>query len=585
MSREANSSVDGRLRIGREFVRGREIPVGVGLFLSLLATAASLAVPLAVQQLIATIQAGEASVGAVVLMTTLALTSAVCTGLALYLMARVGEGVVFRLRIRTARHVLRLPPDSVRQHGIGNLVARMTSDTAQLRSVVDIGVTQVPGAAFMVLGGLTIMYLIDWVLFLVTAGAFTVVGLVVSFLVVGIRRGTAAQQEAISHLAQKFTGTLSHLPIIKAYRANEHVTEEVSHSAQGATNGALKAARLQALVNPLVEFGLQIALIGVIVGSGARLASGALTIPEFAAFLLYLMQMIAPVTTVASGIGRLQIGLAARDRLERVLLSPQETDDAVSVPTISDSAPAIEFEGIDFAHDQQPTLTGTTFSAPRRGMTALVGPSGAGKTTILGMVERFHNASRGRVRVLGHTISTWPLEELRRKIAYVDQNFTLVEGTLRQNLLLGRDDGLEDARLYSVLDELGLREVVQELPDGLDTVIGRATDLSGGQRQRLAIARGVLSEAEIILLDEPTSQLDSVNEGRVRTLVDRLARDRAVLIVAHRISTIQHADHIVIVTEGGDVADAGTHDELMDRSVSYRNLVQGQSLMESNQPV
>lgn len=164
----------------------------------------------------------------------------------------------------------------------------------------------------------------------------------------------------------------------------------------------------------------------------------------------------------------------------------------------------------------------------------------------------------------------WPLDDLRRRVAYVDQTFTLLEGTVRDNLLLGSDTLLGDDALLDALDAVALRDEVLRLPNGLGTVLGRATDLSGGQRQRLALARALLTDADVVLLDEPTSQLDSINEQRLRDLVTRLAQDRAVVVVAHRLSTVQHADH-VLVMESGRALDAGTHPELLARCPQYQD--------------
>ncbi|GAA2003870.1 ABC transporter ATP-binding protein [Nocardiopsis rhodophaea] len=568
---------EARLRLRREFLEGRRIPVVSGLLLSLVATTASLSVPLAVYRLISTMENGEPILGAIALITALALSSAVSSGLATYLLSRVGEAAILGLRTRMAAHVLRLPSDTVRRYGQGNLVARMTSDTAQLRSVIDVGVTQIPASALMVLGGLTIMALIDWAMFLITAAAFGLVGITLACLVVGIRRSTSAQQEAISQLAQKYVAALAALPIIKAHRANTQITDDIAQSANHAKQAAVSASRLQALVSPLVELGTQIALVGIVAGSGARLASGSLTLPEFAAFLLYLLQMIAPITGVATGISRMQIGLAARNRIEHILGSPEEPDTAHSAPQVEDSAPAVEFNGVSFAYEERTVLRGVAFTAARTGVTAIVGLSGAGKSTILGLIERFNTPAAGLVRVLGHDVRQWPLHDLRRCLVYVDQNFTLVEGTVRRNLLLGRETSIDDTDLLATLDEVGLRDAVQELPDGLNTVIGRETDLSGGQRQRLALARAMLSDAEVVLLDEPTSQLDSINEERLRDLVHTLARTRAVVIVAHRISTIQHASQIVLVDDGA-VSVIGTHEELIAKSADYRRLAKSQQL-------
>ncbi|MFI6081408.1 ATP-binding cassette domain-containing protein [Streptomyces sp. NPDC051217] len=204
---------------------------------------------------------------------------------------------------------------------------------------------------------------------------------------------------------------------------------------------------------------------------------------------------------------------------------------------------------------------------------------GAGKTTLLGLTERFLLPDSGRISICGFPVEEWPLHQLRGQISYVDQSFTLVEGTVRQNLQLGQDTDVPDTELWRALETLGLRAAVEALPNGLDTELGRAEDLSGGQRQRLAAARVLLRETRVVLFDEPTSQLDSENEERLRALMRELAAERAVIAVAHRISTVQDADLIVVVDEG-HIVDRGTHEELLTRSALYQELVHGQTLRD-----
>ncbi|MFJ8475541.1 ATP-binding cassette domain-containing protein [Kitasatospora sp. NPDC094011] len=218
-----------------------------------------------------------------------------------------------------------------------------------------------------------------------------------------------------------------------------------------------------------------------------------------------------------------------------------------------------------------------SFTAERVGLTALVGASGAGKSTVLALTGRFIDPSAGTVEVLGHELAAWPLDALRTKVAYVDQEFTLLEATVRENLQLGRTTPADDGELTAVLEAVGLAQDVAALPEGLDTPLGREINLSGGQRQRMALARVLLSEADIVLLDEPTSQLDGLNEQRFRALVDDLAMTRAVIVVAHRLSTVQHADHIVVMG-AGHVVDAADHATLVDRCPGYRELVAAQAM-------
>jgi ATP-binding cassette subfamily B protein len=184
---------------------------------------------------------------------------------------------------------------------------------------------------------------------------------------------------------------------------------------------------------------------------------------------------------------------------------------------------------------------------------------------------------RGDISVLGHDLAAWPLDDLRSHIAFVDQKFTLIEATVRENLQLGRTTPATDHELHDALKAVDLGDDIAALPRGLDTLLGRETDLSGGQRQRMALARALLSDAGIVLLDEPTSQLDGINEQRFRVVVDNLAKNRSVIVVAHRLSTVHHAHHVVLI-EAGSVVDAGDHDTLMQRCPAYRELVATQTL-------
>ncbi len=332
---------------------------------------------------------------------------------------------------------------------------------------------------------------------------------------------------------------------------------------------------------PVINLGQQIALVAVILGGGARITSGALDLGTFVSFLLYLFQLTAPLIMAMSGMGTIQAGLAARKRFDELFALPSEqvlpnAAEAVVPPPVA-NAPAVRFKKVRFAYGDEPALRQVDLTVPATGLTAMVGLSGSGKSTVLGLVERFMVPQKGHIEMFGHHVDHWPLAELRGRLAYVDQEATLLRDTVRANLTLGQAEPAADNVLLRALRDVGLEEDVTRLPDGLDTVLGGAHNLSGGQRQRLALARASLSDAPLILLDEPSSQLDSLNELRLRDLINDISRDRAVLVVAHRISTVRHADH-VIVMDRGQVTAEGQHEELMRTSSMYAELVRGQQL-------
>ncbi|MFD9892451.1 ABC transporter ATP-binding protein [Amycolatopsis sp. NPDC059027] len=564
------------LPILRELGRGPAL--AAVMVLSVASAACTLAMPLIVADLISAVRTDAGLVRPAVLLGVTALGGALAATAASYLLARMGERLVLRLRVRLMAHILRLPLRDVRATGEGDLVTRVTADSLQLRTITDLGIVQLPVSVLTTAGTLVIMGLLDWVLLVITVAAFLVAGVVIAVVVAGMQRAQLCHSRALGELGHRFATALAALPVVKASRAERQVTDRLGTSADETARAAITAARLQAAVNPVLSLGQQIALVAVIIAGGARLAAGSLDIAGFAAFLLYLMQLIAPVIIMVMAVGRLQAGLAARSRFTEVLdQSTEDGGDPVAAPAPLDAAPAVRFQHVEFAHGERPVLRGIDFEVPRRGLTALVGPSGAGKTTALSLVERFVTADAGRVEVLGRDVTSWPVGALRSRIAYVDQSFTLLADTVRANLTVGLTEPMPDARLLGVLGTVGLREHVTAMPDGLDTELGRVADLSGGQRQRLALARTLLSEAEIVLLDEPTSQLDGVNESLLRDVVDTLAADRAVLVVAHRLSTIRHAARVVLL-EDGRVTDLGGHDELLDRNESYRALAAAQRL-------
>ncbi|MFD0272892.1 ABC transporter ATP-binding protein [Kitasatospora sp. NPDC127111] len=574
------------VRLRRELA-AQPVRLAVALLLAVAATAAGLALPLLVQKIVGDFSAHRSLTPGLLMMGAAAVGGALAQALSGFQLARIGERMTYHLRIGIMAHALRLPLPVVRASGTGDLAARVTSDAQLLRQVVEVA-TQLPLAALSVTATLAVMLWIDWVLTAVTVAALAVLTVLVLLILRRMRSNVTGQQDAVGRIAQRFTANLEALTTIKAYRAEPVADRVLAEDAERLRAVSLTGARLGALVPAVLTLGNQFAMIAVILTGGARLAAGDLGVAAFAAFLLYLLQTVPSVNTLATGFGRLQAGLAARDRCNELLAMPLETDSddaGRTAPTPAPDAPAVVFRNVSYTHagSEEAALRSVSFSVPRTGLTAVVGPSGAGKSTALALIGRFVRPSAGTVSVLGHDARSWPLDALRARMAYVDQAFTLLEATARENLRLGRPAGeagdaepAGDAELVGALAAVGLTEDVARLPQGLDTVLGRESDLSGGQRQRMALARALLSDADIVLLDEPTSQLDGLNELRFRELVEHLARHRAVVVVAHRLTTVQRADHVIMMNHG-TVVDAADHPTLLTRCLPYRELVASQA--------
>jgi ABC-type multidrug transport system fused ATPase/permease subunit len=300
---------------------------------------------------------------------------------------------------------------------------------------------------------------------------------------------------------------------------------------------------------------------------------------DLIAFLLYLFYLADPITAVSQGATQLQQGLAAVRRIDAVTTLPVEEDEAAAaVPPVARAAsdgasPLVVFDRVSFGYraDRPEVLHEVSFDVPARGVTAIVGPSGAGKTTLFALLERFYEPDAGAIRFEGRDLGTWPRAALRGQIGYVEQEAPVLAGTLRDNLLYAAPDAGE-AALRAVMQEARLDEVVGRLPEGLDTEIAaRGASLSGGERQRIAIARALLRRPALLLLDEAASQLDAVNEMALRDTVARAGESRAVLAIAHRLSTVVSARRIVVL-EHGRMRATGTHSELVRSDALYAEL-------------
>ena len=595
-SHASPASVEGsdpaKVSIVREFINhGRLNMVLIGL-LGLGSVTGTLAFPYLVGKLIEAIQAGAPLLLPSLWMVLAGLGGAVAGAIATFLVGRTGERIVGRLRGRVIAHSLGMRVRDIKEEGVGNLAARLSADSFQIKAAIDIGPLQLPTSALILVGTLTIMGILDWVLLLITLACFAAAFVVIGFLMVSLRKKYKELQDQIGILSDNFVSQMQAVAAIKAYRAESLVLRRLTARADALADLGVSASRVESMLVPAVTLGQQIALVGVLVGGGTRVISGDLDLPTYIAFLLYLLQMVGPVVMAVSGLTTIQGGMIARGRFENVFALPTEKafkpepdaggteapqQDALRVGQ-EEKACAVSFSGVSFGYgDGAPVLQDVNFDVPTRGLTALVGLSGSGKTTILDLIERFALDHSGAITFFGHPIEDLSLSKVRQNTAYVDQSFTLVHGTVRENLNLGRESEVPERRLAEVLQMVGLDETIAALGDGLDTEIGGSTDLSGGQRQRLALARAILSDAPLVLLDEPSSQLDGVNEEKLRLCVREMARDRAVLMVAHRISTVQHASKIIVL-DRGQVAAEGTHEELLHESPAYTLLVTEQTL-------
>ncbi|MFJ9543435.1 ABC transporter ATP-binding protein [Streptomyces sp. NPDC101225] len=571
------------IRLLKEITR-HPAALTISLLTGLLSTAGSLAVPLITRQVIADVSAGRSVNWLVVGAFVIALASAAAQGGSAYLLARIGSHMVYRIRVAVMSHILRLPVQHIKAEGAGALTSRITSDALVLRQVIDVGLAQMPASALLVAASIAAMAWLNWLLTLVSAGVFALVGIAIVVMFKWIKANAIDQQTALGGIAGLFSSHLDAITTIKASGAEDTVEDDLSREADRVRRIGLKGDVLQAAILPVLAGGQQVALLAIILVGSVQMSHGTLSVASFSAFVLYLLQLAAPVMLLFTGFGRLRIGQAVKERFNALLATPREQDDRQPATHLLETRDntGIVFDKVSYGYPGtgQPAVSDLSFFVPRHGLTTLVGPSGAGKSTVLSLIERFSTPQQGHIYVLGTDIRAWPLHDLRRNITYVDQAFTLLQASVRQNLSVQRKEPVADGELWEALDSVGLTAAVAALPGQLDTVIGAETDLSGGQRQRLALARALLSDTELVILDEPTSQLDGINEDRFRSIIEELARTRAVLVVAHRLSTVRSARHVIMLDEGGLVKE-GPHDVLLENCEPYRELHAAQTLAPS----
>ncbi|MDX3761182.1 ABC transporter ATP-binding protein [Streptomyces mirabilis] len=567
-----------RLLLG--YVRPHRWALLAGALLALTTGATGLVLPLVARGLIDDLSHDRPIGRALVGMAALVVTNAAVGALGSYVLRRTAESVVLGARRALSSYLLRLRIPAVDRSEPGDLMARITSDTTLLREVTTDSLVGIGTGGLTLVATVVMMGLVDVVLLGVTLGVILCAGTVLGVIVPRINRASKQAQDAVGVMGASLERILGALRTVKASGA-EHREEQTIHAAaEESWRQSVRAAKWSAAAGNTAGLAMQIAFITVLAVGGARVATGAIQVGTLVAFLLYVFYLMSPIQQVVGAITQYQTGAAALARIQEALRLPAEPDALPApLPTPGAAPAALAFDDVRFRYaDDLPYVHhGVTFSVPARGMTAFVGPSGAGKTTVFSLIERFYDPEAGVITVDGLPLEQWDLPRLRSAIGYVEQDAPVLSGSLRDNLLLGNPEA-DDADVTRVLKTTRLDGLVARLPRGLDTLVGhRGTKLSGGERQRVAIARALLRHPRLLLLDEATSQLDAVNEAALRDTVADVARTTTVLVVAHRLSTVTMADRIVVM-DAGRVRAVGTHRELVAGDPLYAELAATQFL-------
>lgn len=565
----------------------------IAMALSVLGAAISLAQPLVVGQVITAVQSGADLGGLVFALVAVVLGSAVIGGFMYYVLAKAGEGVVLSARQKLAHRLLKLPINEYDLRRTGDLVSRVGSDTTLLRAVLTQGLVDAVGGILIFVGSLIAMAIIDPLLLGLTLIMVVVAIASISVTARQVRSATTKAQQRVGDMSAAVDRALSAVRTIRAARAETRESDSIAKDAGEAFIQGVKIARINAMITPIAGLAMNGAFIVVLGVGGYRVATGSTSVASLITFILLMFQMIRPLGQAFGAYSSVQSGLGALARIQEILDVPLEETEAEARNSAKASAlnqTALEFENVSFGYaappatEENPTpesrevLDQVSFAIPRGSRVALVGPSGSGKSTIFSLIERFYEPSAGRLLLDGQPVTDISRSALRAQIGYVEQDAPVLAGSLRANLMIGSPDAT-DEQLTAVLAEVNLTEVLERDSRGLDAEVGEnGIMLSGGERQRLAIARALLSAPPILLLDESTSSLDGLNEQRMRDAIDSVAKNRTLLVIAHRLSTVVDSDQIIVL-EHGKVIGVGTHSELVVSTPLYKKLAKQQLLV------
>lgn len=597
MSRHANvtsgQALPGQGTYLWNLTKGHRGILALALVVSVISAGLTVAQPVFLQRMVNQTINNTSSPSTLIILIVLVVTAAAAAGLQGYLSQRGAESVADTLRGRVTRRYVHMSVREADRQNSADLLSRVAVDTTIVKQLIGVGLLPLLGSSLMLLGITAVLITIDVLLFLVSALAF-LIGLII-VVAVGKTANTASAelQERTGIFSVAVERSLGALRTIKASNAQDQEVRSIQGRSEELRSTGIRLGRLSAIVQPTLNLCIQGAIVSVVLVGAFRLTSGAIDLGGLLAYLMYMFLIVVPIASLGQAYTHLQVGFGAllrcrevdefeiEDLEEDVAGDDQDPRDhepgqpvphLTAVTDVDDHPPLLELRGAHFAYQPgRPVLRDIDLAVRHGEKVSIVGLSGSGKSTLLDLIERFYTPDAGEFLMNGAPAVEQPLADYRSRISLVPQEAAVVTGTLRENLTLGRED-LEDPDLIHVLHQVGLEDLVERGEEGLDTDLGQAAvTLSSGQRQRIGWARALLSDAELLLMDEPDSNLDSATRAQVSELLDQVAQHKTVIVVSHRIDRLA-ADDRVVVMDGGLIVGDGPVRHLASTCSAFQEL-------------
>lgn len=548
-----------------------------GLIGSMLTMLVNLAIPLLTRKLVDGFTLEALSTTLIITILVVFILQAVIDGLSTYILAAVGQRIVARLREKMWFKLLRLPVRYFDKTPSGESVSRVVNDTGIVKDLISNHFPQFITGIITIIGAIVILLIMDWKMTLLMLLAVPITFLIMMPLGSRMAKISKKMQDETATFTGNIQQTLGEVRLMKSSTAEEVEENQGKSGIRKLYSLGLREAKVFALIGPLIYTIMMFVIVVIIGYGGIRVSEGTMSTGSLVAFLLYLFQIIFPITSFAMFFTELQKAKGATERIIAIL-DLEEEEGQVGI-TRDISTQSIYVDDVSFGYDEgEVVLADVTFEAHPGEMIAFAGPSGGGKTTLFGLLERFYEPVRGEIRIGNTPIRELSLASWRGQIGYVSQESAMMAGTIRDNLTYGLDDAekIPDDRLWRVTEMAYAATFIRSFPDGLATEVGeRGVKLSGGQRQRINIARAFLRDPKILMFDEATASLDSQSEHAVQRALSRLMEGRTTFVIAHRLSTIVNADKIIFI-EKGKITGLGTHEELIATHDLYRKFAEQQ---------